>query len=175
MAKWLKGCEVCDAGLTEEMNEQIDKGLTQRAASKELVKQQEKELGMVLYTENAIRQRYRYHTGKKEPGQIDPPKKKKLKMPPVSRAVGETVTIEIMKSIADDFLALAKKGAYGSGWKGMDLNSLTEKFIFNKVQSGRRKLKKMAEKEYVKNQLEGIERVKKEIEEAEKERAEKSQ
>jgi len=150
------------------MDKQIEKGLSARKAANELFQQYEEELEELRYSPNALRQRYLYVKGKKDPVQSEPPKKNKLKKIPSSKAKSEeTVTIGIRKSIADDFLALAKKGTWGSGWKGMDLNSLTEKFIFNKVQSGKNRLKKMNEKQYVRDQIAGIDRVKKEMEEQE--------
>lgn len=62
--QWLKECEVCNAGLVTEMERLMGNGISQRAAAKELVQQQEERLGTVIYPESAIRQRYMYHTNK---------------------------------------------------------------------------------------------------------------
>lgn len=64
--QWLKECEVCNVGLVNEMERLMANGCSQRAAAKELVQQQEERLGTVIYPENAIRQRYMYHTNKKK-------------------------------------------------------------------------------------------------------------
>jgi hypothetical protein len=165
---WLKDCEICNAGLTAEMDEQIkEKGLGQREAAKELVKQQEQELGYVIYTENAIRQRYRYYKGKKDKkvGQIDPTKEKgpkdrekewekeikkqakkhSIKLP--KSEPGETVTVEINKTYADALVELNKKGALKPGWKTMDRETLINFIIVDRVKSGYNKLHKMMELE----------------------------
>ena len=69
MAEWLKGCEVCNAGLCKEMSRLInDEGLSQRKAAQKLVdEQKEKFDGKVLYSVNALKNRYQLHTGKREP------------------------------------------------------------------------------------------------------------
>ena len=73
MAEWLKECEICNAGLVAEMDSQISAGLSQRAGAKVLEAQQQDKLGDVVYSAEAILQRYRYHRGKKTVCQIDTP------------------------------------------------------------------------------------------------------
>lgn len=59
MAGWLKGCEVCNAELVNEMRRHIACGMSERRAAKELEKQQEHELGTKLYSAVSILSRYK--------------------------------------------------------------------------------------------------------------------
>jgi len=62
---WIKGCEICNAGLLEEMDRLIEKGTSAAKASEILASQQEDKIGIELYSAENIRDRYRYHRGKK--------------------------------------------------------------------------------------------------------------
>ncbi len=59
MTEWLKGCEVCNAGLCARFDELIDSGISQRKAAKELEIEQIKVLGEVVYPWDTLRRRYR--------------------------------------------------------------------------------------------------------------------
>jgi hypothetical protein len=61
MAEWLKGCEVCNAGLCARFDELIGQGMSQRQAAKELEKDQEEELGEVVYSAQALRRRLQHN------------------------------------------------------------------------------------------------------------------
>jgi len=64
---WLKDCEICNTGLCKTVDEYKDQGLSENAACKKM----SGESGG-LYSKEAIRNRYRWHTGKKdEVGQND--------------------------------------------------------------------------------------------------------
>ncbi len=56
---WLKDCEICNAGLCKTVNELKDQGLTENAACKQMSNESEG-----LYSTEAIRGRYLWHTGK---------------------------------------------------------------------------------------------------------------
>lgn len=58
MTEWLKGCEVCNAGLCARFDELQDEGLSIRKASKVLEDEQEQELGTVLYPAETLRKRH---------------------------------------------------------------------------------------------------------------------
>lgn len=66
--EWLKGCEVCNAGLCKKMDALIESGLSQRKAAKVLVEEQKETLGQVVYSANALRHRYCDHTNKSRRG-----------------------------------------------------------------------------------------------------------
>lgn len=62
---WLKGCEICSAGLCAEMDKFIEKhNMTERMAAKHLARSAEKVLGILLYNSDQIRSQYRYYKGK---------------------------------------------------------------------------------------------------------------
>ena len=58
MAEWLKGCEICDAGLCARVDELKRVGMSERQAAKELEKDQKEQLGEIVYPWNALRVRY---------------------------------------------------------------------------------------------------------------------
>ena len=66
-SSWLKGCEVCNAGLCKRMDELIESGLSQRKAAQSLEDEQKETLGAVVYSAGALRGRYLLHTGKRDP------------------------------------------------------------------------------------------------------------
>ena len=57
-AEWLKGCEICNAGLCARIDELIDQGMSRRRAAKELEKDQREQLGEVVYSAEALRNRF---------------------------------------------------------------------------------------------------------------------
>jgi hypothetical protein len=75
MAKWLQGCEICNAGLCAEMDRLIEVGFSERKAAQQLVKQQEMSLHTELYSVASILNRYRYYKGLKKVNQNDSPQK----------------------------------------------------------------------------------------------------
>ena len=56
--EWLKGCEICNAGLCARFDELIGQGMSQRRAAKELERDQERELGQVVYPWSTLRIRF---------------------------------------------------------------------------------------------------------------------
>lgn len=70
MADWLKGCEVCNAGLVSEMDRLVDLDVPVQKAAKILAKQAAKELGNELYSAISIQNRYRYYTNKDKRSEI---------------------------------------------------------------------------------------------------------
>ena len=65
---YLKGCEICNAGLIKRAQELMDEGMTLNAASKEISIEITKSRGGVyLFSPESIRNRVRLHTGKREP------------------------------------------------------------------------------------------------------------
>jgi hypothetical protein len=72
--KWLNGCEICNAGLCEEMDKFIEKHkLSERTAADQLSKVVKDKLGFMLYSGKQLRDRYRYHKGKDKVAEIPPP------------------------------------------------------------------------------------------------------
>lgn len=64
-AEWLKECMVCNVALCTEFKRLIEEEkLSPRKAAKVMVKQQEEQLGVAVYSAEALRQRYLYHTNK---------------------------------------------------------------------------------------------------------------
>jgi len=63
---WLKDCEICNAGLCKAVDERKGKGMSERAACRDMSKESDG-----LWSENQILNRYRYHTNKKSVCQID--------------------------------------------------------------------------------------------------------
>ena len=56
---WLKDCEICNTGLCKAVDERKEKGMSERAACRDMSGESEG-----LYSEDAIYSRYRYYTGK---------------------------------------------------------------------------------------------------------------
>jgi N6-adenosine-specific RNA methylase IME4 len=65
MVEWLKGCEVCNAGLCARFDELIESGLSQRVAAKKMEEEQINSLGIIVYPANTLRQRYKRNKPKK--------------------------------------------------------------------------------------------------------------
>ena len=61
MAQWLHGCEICNAGLCAEMDALLASGLSQRQAAKSLEAIQQRRLGEVVYSSEALRRRYNHN------------------------------------------------------------------------------------------------------------------
>lgn len=61
MSEWLKGCEICNAGLCARFDDLIAGGMSQRQAARELEREQVREFGAVVYPSDALRMRYGYH------------------------------------------------------------------------------------------------------------------
>lgn len=72
MTEWLKGCEVCNAGLCARFDELIESGMSQRKAAKTLEQEQREGLGEVVYPADALRKRYHRNQPEKT-GRIVPP------------------------------------------------------------------------------------------------------
>lgn len=75
MAEWLKGCEICNAGLCARFDELIDKGMSQRKAAEVLEGEQEEKIGAVVYPANTLRQRYKRNKPSKAAGTNVPKKR----------------------------------------------------------------------------------------------------
>ncbi len=58
MGKWLKDCEVCNAGLCSEFDSLIANGMSQRKAAKHLETEQISILGEVIHRASTLRRRY---------------------------------------------------------------------------------------------------------------------
>ncbi len=56
---WLKDCEICNVGLCKTVDEFKEQGLSENAACKQMSDDSEG-----LYSKEAIKARYRHHTGK---------------------------------------------------------------------------------------------------------------
>jgi hypothetical protein len=56
---WLKDCEICNAGLCKTVDALKEQGLSENASCKQMSEESEG-----LYSRNAIRSRYQWHTGK---------------------------------------------------------------------------------------------------------------
>ena len=107
MTKWLKDCEICNAGLCEEIDRLIEKdNLSQRTAAAHLAKVVEDRLGYPLYSADTLRKRYQRHTNRL--GRNDPPNKTKDKseenLPPKTKTtIKKPPEIEKrLKQLAED-------------------------------------------------------------------------
>lgn len=65
---WLKGCEVCTAGLCGRMEELRASGLSERKAAKRMEEEAAQAIGEPVWSAEQIRRRYLYHTGKDRSG-----------------------------------------------------------------------------------------------------------
>lgn len=78
MGEWLHGCQLCNEGVIVEMKKIIETGVSVNKASKILAEMAAKQIGEELFTAEAIRNRYRFHVGQREPnpkvGHNDQPK-----------------------------------------------------------------------------------------------------
>lgn len=76
-SKWLQGCEICNTGLINRVDELVAGGISVRKACKLMAEEGERKIGDMVYSEAAIRARYRLHKGLREPhlkvGHRDPP------------------------------------------------------------------------------------------------------
>lgn len=64
MTEWLKGCEICDAGLCAEMDKYIEKhNMSARRAAAALAESAEKITGHALYSADLLRKRYERKAG----------------------------------------------------------------------------------------------------------------
>jgi hypothetical protein len=66
-SKWLKGCEICNAGLVAEMDRLVDSGISVNKAAGILAKEGQRKIGDLVYSQAAIRARYLLHKGQREP------------------------------------------------------------------------------------------------------------
>ena len=67
MGKWLKGCEICNAGLINKVDELVEKkGISINKACQLMEKEVKNKFGDDLYTAAAIRARYLFHKGLKD-------------------------------------------------------------------------------------------------------------
>jgi len=65
---WLKGCEICNTGLINRIDELVEKGqISLNKACKLMGKEGERQIGDLVYSSEAIRTRYRYHKGLIDP------------------------------------------------------------------------------------------------------------
>ena len=61
---WLKGCEICNTGLINRIDELVENGkITLNKACKLVEKEGEKQIGDLVYSAEVLRARYRYHKG----------------------------------------------------------------------------------------------------------------
>jgi hypothetical protein len=61
---WLKGCEVCNAGLINEIDRLVEEGnISVNKASQLVADEGERKLGERLYSSKQLMDRYRYHKG----------------------------------------------------------------------------------------------------------------
>lgn len=58
MTEWLKGCEICNAGLCTRFDELIESGMSQRKASIHLENEQKESIGAVVYPAGTLRRRF---------------------------------------------------------------------------------------------------------------------
>jgi hypothetical protein len=58
MTEWLKGCEVCNAGLCARFDELIESGEGYREAARLLQDEQKEKLGEIVYSESSLLNRY---------------------------------------------------------------------------------------------------------------------
>ncbi len=89
--KWLKGCEICNAGLCARMMSLVGQGLSQRKAVTVLMEEQVAELGEVVYSADALRSRF---TRLVPPGSKRTTTAELVAPPSVVSEVAETVVIE---------------------------------------------------------------------------------
>ena len=62
-SKWLQGCEICNAGLINRVDELVAGGISVRKACKLMAEEGERKIGDMVYSQAAISARYRQHKG----------------------------------------------------------------------------------------------------------------
>jgi len=102
---WLKGCEICNTGLINRIDELVEKGqISLNKACKLMGKEGERQIGDLVYSSEAIRTRYRYHKGLIDPNSSPSAQRSKagqnnqLSLPNHTEKVGQInqPTIEIL-------------------------------------------------------------------------------
>jgi hypothetical protein len=63
MPRWFQDCKICNEGMVTEMTNRVANGESERTAAAALSKETEIG-GLVMYTPESIRRRFRYHTGR---------------------------------------------------------------------------------------------------------------
>jgi protein gp37 len=95
MAEWLKGCEVCNAGLCNRFDELIGQGLSQRKAAELLEAEQQEILGEIIYSSEALRRRFTRVTAEPKSGAQRPTPSKDNYLQEVQQATEKyTVTVK---------------------------------------------------------------------------------
>ena len=65
---WLKGCEVCNTGLINHIDELVENGkISLNKACKLMEKEGKEKIGDLVYSAEMLRARYRYHKGLRDP------------------------------------------------------------------------------------------------------------
>lgn len=67
MAEWLKGCEICNAGLVAQVDKYVDSGLSVNKACKLMSEEGQRKIGELVYSQTAIMARYRLHKNLRDP------------------------------------------------------------------------------------------------------------
>ena len=133
---WLKGCEICNTGLINRIDELVEKGqISLNKACKLMEKEGEKQIGDLVYSASALRSRYRYHKGLRDPnpkvGQND-----QLSLPNDTEKVGQInqPTMEILDEeeilpddtelSAEHYIESAKASAKANQRKKSDLEKI---------------------------------------------------
>jgi len=62
-SKWLQGCEICNTGLINRVDELVDGGISVNKACKLMAEEGERTIGDMVYSQAAIRARYRHYKG----------------------------------------------------------------------------------------------------------------
>jgi hypothetical protein len=126
MTEWLKGCEVCNTGLCNRFNELIQSGLSQRQAAERMEKEQQEQIGNVVYSADALRQRYQFHTGKSsapDSGRVSPISK----TPPPPEVIEAIINGEITLKEILNYLREALERRFGNPTLRMRVNAMEGK------------------------------------------------
>lgn len=91
--QWLKGCDLCNVAICDEMQTRIDDGKSEKAAAEEIANESNAYIGEILYTPDAVLNRFRYYKRGRGVPKKNPPKPKakpaaKPKSPPAPPVLG---------------------------------------------------------------------------------------
>lgn len=82
--KWLKGCDLCNVAICDEMQRRIDeKKLSERKAAEEIATESNDFIGEIIYTTDAVLNRFRYYKRGRGGAKNPPPKKRQKAKPAV--------------------------------------------------------------------------------------------
>ena len=125
---WLKGCEICNTGLINRIDELVEKGkIPLTKACKLVEKEGEKQIGDLVYSSEAIRSRYRYHKGLNDPNTSPSAQRSKIgenNQPTMEILDEEEILPDDTELSAEHYIESAKASAKANQRKKSDFEKI---------------------------------------------------